>query len=45
MALAKFELVFATIMDIRKHMNMQPDREISSAVFYCRLTVPVARPL
>ena len=36
--LVKFELVFATIMSIEKHMVMRLDHEISSAIFYYDLT-------
>ena len=45
MSLVKFKLVFATIINIRKHMVMRLDREISSASFCCGLTVRVAWPL
>ena len=39
------ELVFTTIMDIRKNMLIRLDLEISSAIFYYGLTVCVAWPL
>ena len=42
MALLKFELVFATIMDIQKHMVMLLDCEINSTNFCYGLTVHVA---
>ena len=42
MAFVKFELVFTTIMSIRKHIVIRLDREIFSAIFYCGLTVRVA---
>ena len=42
MALVKFELVFETIVGIRKHMAMRLEREISSAIFYYGLTMRVA---
>ena len=42
MAFVRFELVFATIMSIRKQIVMRLDREIFSAIFYCGLTVRVA---
>ena len=44
MALVKFELPVVTIIRIWKHMVMQLDREISSVIFYCGLTVHVAWP-
>ena len=44
MALVKFELAFAAIMGIRKHMVMRLDCEISSAIFSCGLTGYVAWP-
>ena len=37
--LVKFELVFVTIMGIRKHMAMRLNPEIFSAIFYCGLSV------
>lgn len=42
MALFKFEFVFATIMGIQKHVVMRLDRETSSAIFFCGLTVCMA---
>ena len=45
MEFVKFELVAANIMDIRKHMVMWLDCEISSAIFCCGFTVRVAWPL
>ena len=45
MALIKFELDFATIMGIQKHINMRLDRETPLAIFYCRLAVQVTWPL
>ena len=44
MALVKFELVFETIVGIRKHMAMRLEREISSAIFHYGLTMRVAWP-
>ena len=45
MVLVKFELVFVIIMGIRKHMVTRPDRKISSAIFYCGLTMRMTWPL
>ena len=42
MPLAKFELAFATIMDIRKHMATRPDCEIPPAILCCGLTARAA---
>ena len=44
MALVKLELqlAFAIIVGTRKHIDVRIDREISSIIFYCGLTMGVA---